>query len=128
MAASAGSVEQLLETVKRLPPEEFAEFAERLAQWQGPSGGDETAETDLVAETRVRLPATEARRLQTLAARSERGELSAAEQDEYRDLAAKAERIGAKRVHALAELARRRQQSVDQVKRDVGWREDRHGA
>ena len=82
----------------------------------------------LIRQTKLQMPAGDARRLRTLIDRSERGELRPEDVDEYRRLAALAERISASRFRALAELALRRKQPIDQLKQEIGWREERHGA
>jgi hypothetical protein len=121
-------VESILNAVKQLSPDEFAEFTVCLAEWQGSAGNGETPDTFLVEQTRLRLPPSDAKRLRLLAKRSEAGRLGPTELDEYRRLAARAEGIAALRVRALAELARRRNQPVSQVKQEIGWKEERHGA
>ena len=83
------------------------------------SGSDplsmELLDAALVRAARARLPAAAERRLRRLAARSERGQLTAKELADYQSLAQEAQRIDTARAEALAELARRRGQSVRAV-------------
>ena len=111
------TVEQLLAAVDHLSPAQRREFQHRLAQRQAQDGGPQPDEEGLVRAARARLPAASERRLKRLAAKSERGRLTPKELAEYRDLA---QRIDALRVEALAELARRRGQSVRAVRAALG--------
>ncbi|HUG93839.1 MAG TPA: hypothetical protein VML55_23625 [Planctomycetaceae bacterium] len=128
MQSAEQLIDDLLETVKELPPNALAEFTARLAEWQETPGDGGPPESFLLRQTRRRMTARDAKRLRDLAGWSERGELNPSELEEYRQLALKSERIAATRVQALAELARRRKQSVSQVKQDIGWREVHDGA
>ncbi|MBW3540121.1 MAG: hypothetical protein KY476_07620 [Planctomycetes bacterium] len=128
MATAQQPVDDLLEAVKQLPADALAEFTNRLAEWQETAGDDGPSESFLVRQTKLRIPRAEARRLRELTGRSESGSLTVSELQEYRRLARTAERISATRVAALAELARRRNQPVERVKRDVGWPTFDHGA
>jgi hypothetical protein len=114
------TVEQLLAAVDHLSPAQRREFQHRLAQRQAQDGGPQPDEEGLVRAARARLPAASERRLKRLAAKSERGRLTPKELAEYRDLAQQAQRIDALRVEALAELARRRGQSVRAVRAALG--------
>jgi hypothetical protein len=114
------SVEQLLEAVEHLSPTEQREFQRRLASWQAANGSTGTDEAQLVEAAQARLPAASERRLRRLIVRSERGQLTPQELTEYQSLAQEAQRIDAARAEALAELARRRGQSVRTVKATLG--------
>jgi hypothetical protein len=105
-------VEQLLAAVERLPPAERREFERRLARRQATNGEGSRDELALVRAARACLPATDERRLRSLAAKSERGQLTPKELAHYRALAEEAQRIDAARAEALAELARRRGPAV----------------
>jgi hypothetical protein len=124
MATAANAVERLLDAVKQLSPEELAEFTARLAEWQEPVGD----ESLLIHQTKVQMSAADAKRLRRRAEKSERRSLGPAELEEYRRLAATAERINAMRVRALAELARHRNEPISQIKKEIGWQEGRHGS
>ena len=102
------NVEQLLEAVEHLSPADQREFQRRLAAHQGKNGSQAPDEAALLRTARARLSASASRRLRRLIARSERGELTPKELEEYQALAKDAQRIDAARVEALAELARRR--------------------
>jgi hypothetical protein len=110
------SVEQLLEAVDHLPPAERREFQRRLAARRARNGSQEPDEATLVRIARTSLPTAAARRLRKLIAKSERGKLTPKELADYQALAQDAQRIDAARAEALAELARRRGQSVRTVK------------
>jgi hypothetical protein len=110
------SVEQLLEAVEHLSPAEQREFQRRLAARHGTNGSPGPDEATLVRTAQARLSAAAERRLRRLIARSERGQLTPKELAEYQSLAEEAQRIDAARAEALAELARRRGQSVQAVK------------
>jgi hypothetical protein len=122
------SVEQLLEAVDRLSPAQRREFQRRLAAREGRNGDREAEERALVRAACARLPAAAERRLKRLIAKSERGTLTPKELADYQALARDAQRIDAARAEALAELARRRGQSVRAVKQDLGSEGDRDGA
>jgi hypothetical protein len=124
--STANSVDQLIDAVKQLSPDEFSQFTIRLAEIDGPEG--EAAERFLVQQTKLQLPTADSKRLRALVSLSERGELNPDDLVEYRHLAARAERINATRVCALAELATRRKQPINVVKKEVGWPEETHGA
>jgi hypothetical protein len=114
------SVEQLLEAVEHLSPAEQGEFQRRLAARQAPNGSPVPDEATLVRAARGRLPLAAERRLRRLIARSERGRLTPKELADYQWLAQEAQRIDANRAEALAELARRRGQSVQAVQAALG--------
>ena len=123
MASLSGSrplsVEQLLEAVERLSPAERREFRRRLTVPNGENNGSSADEERLVRAALARLPAATERRLRRLIARSEQGRLTPKELTDYQSLAGEAQRIDAARADALAELARRRGQSVRAVKAAV---------
>jgi hypothetical protein len=114
------SVEQLLEAVEHLSPAEQREFQRRLAARHAPNGSPGPDDATLVRAARSRLPLAAERRLRRLIARSERGRLTPKELADYQCLAQEAQRIDANRAEALAELARRRGQSVQAVKAALG--------
>lgn len=120
MASLSGSgplsVEQLLEAVAHLSPTEQREFQRRLAARQAANGSPAPDEATLVRAARARLPEASERRLRRLIGKSERGRLNPKDLADYRSLAQEAQRIDATRAEALAELARRRGQSVQAVK------------
>ena len=124
MATSAGpvsfSVDQLLEAVEHLSPAEQREFQRRLAERQAHNGAQPPEEETLIRTAQARLPVAEERRLKRLVVRSERGRLTPEELTEYRNLAQQAQRIDAARAEALAELARRRGQSIQAVMAALG--------
>lgn len=127
MATVPESVENLLDAVKQLSPDELAQFTTCLADWQESNGEDGPSESFLVRQTKLDLPMAEAERLRGLAAKSEQRALTDSELLEYRQLAERSERINATRVQALAELARRRSRPITQVKKEIGWQEEQHG-
>jgi hypothetical protein len=113
------SVEQLLEAVAHLSPDEQREFQRRLVAQQAANGSPGKDDATLNRATRARLPAAAERRLRRLIARSERGQLTPRELADYQSLAQEAQRIDAARAEALAELARRRGQTVQAVKAEI---------
>jgi hypothetical protein len=108
-------VEQLLEAVEQLSPAERRDFQHRLAAPQAANGRPEPDEATLVRAARARLPVAADRRLRRLINRSERGQLTPKELTDYQALAQEVQRLDATRAEALAELARRRGQSVQVV-------------
>jgi GH24 family phage-related lysozyme (muramidase) len=112
-------VDQLLQAVEQLPPAQRREFQRRLAHRPGRDGAQQPEEATLVRVARAGLPAAAERRLRRLLAKSERGDLTPKERTDYQALAQEAQRIDAARVEALAELARRRGQSVQEVRVDI---------
>jgi hypothetical protein len=120
---AALSVEQLLEVVDNLSPDDRREFQRRLAARGGQNGSSGADEAALVRAARSRLPADPERRLRKLITRSEPGRLTPKELADYQSLARDAQRIDATRAEALAELARRRGKSVRAVKAGI----DREG-
>lgn len=121
---SESGVNDLLDAVTRLPPQQFGEFEERLARWKLES----TSDAALIRATKKRLPAADAARLRALIARSEAGRLSPADARRYRELAREGETLTAERVAALGELVRRWGQPVETVMQRVGWDAQQHGA
>jgi hypothetical protein len=118
------SVDQLLEAVEHPSPAEQREFQRRLAARHAANGSPGPDEATLVRTARARLAAAAERRLRRLIARSERGQLTPKELAEYQSLAQEAQRLDAARAEALAELARRRGQSVQAVKAALEGRTD----
>jgi hypothetical protein len=122
------NVEQLLEAVDHLSPAQRREFQRRLAARRARNGEQVPDEAALIRAARARLPAAAERRLKRLIARSERGDLTPKELADYQALAQDAQRIDAARAEALVELARRRRQSVQAVKAELGREGDTDGA
>jgi hypothetical protein len=127
-ASTPLSVEQLLEAVDQLSPGQRREFQRRLAARQAANGNPRPDEGTLIQEARARLPVAAERRLKRLIARSERGLLTKQELADYQSLAQEAQRLDAARAPALAELARRRGQSVQAVKATIDRKGRTHGA
>jgi hypothetical protein len=123
--ASPVQVETLLEAVKKLPPDKLAQFTASFTEWHESS--EALTDDFLIQQTKLSLRAVEQRRLATLAAKSERQELTADGLREFRALSQRAERINGTRVSALAELALRWNQPIQQVMTEIGWREPEHG-
>jgi hypothetical protein len=113
------SVERLLEAVEQLSPAEQREFQRRLAARQAANGSTEADERALIRAAQTRLPEAAERRLRRLIARSERGRLAPKELADYQALAQEVQRLDAARAEALAELARRRGQSVQAVRTEL---------
>lgn len=122
------SVEQLLEAVEQLSPAEQREFQRRLAARPGLNGIQELDEATLVRAARAGLSAATEHRLRELIAKSQRGQLTLKELAAYQTLAQEAQRIDAAKAEALAELARRRGQSVRAVKAQIDRRGRSDGA
>lgn len=122
------NVEQLLEAVARLSPDEQREFQRLLDARQAANGHTETDETALVQAAQVRLPAAAERRLRRLITRSERGQLTPQELADYQSLAQEAQRIDAARAEALVTLAQRQGRSVQEVKAELARQGRTHGA
>jgi soluble lytic murein transglycosylase-like protein len=118
------AVEDLLDLVKRLPPEEREEFAARFSQWQVDALGDDV----LIQTAQRKLPPADQRRLKRLSTRSEFGRLTVTERNEYLCLARSAEQLDARRIQALAELSRRWNLPPADVMKQVGWESQRYGA
>jgi hypothetical protein len=122
MSSAATPVENLLHAVKQLSPDELSEFTAGLSEWRESAADEFPSEGMLIRQTKQCLPPSDLARLRELSLQSERGDLNPSCLKEYRELAARSERINASRVFALAELARRRNQPIDQVKKELGWR------
>jgi hypothetical protein len=121
---SRSSVDNLLDAVTQLAPDELDDFAFRFADWQRDAADDRL----LIRAARRRLSSGDDARLRTLIANSEQGCLTNQERTEYRELALRAERLNVHRVQALAELARRRGQPLQTVMKEIGWEGDVHDA
>jgi hypothetical protein len=76
----------------------------------------------------MRLPAEDVKRLKRLIAKSERGVLTPKELETYRTLAQQAEQLNAKRMEALAELARRQDKPANLIMQELGWESGEDGA
>jgi len=125
------TLEQLISAVKQLSREDLREFERQFAEWQRkPANGTKRrsngkqAETDarLIEGTKSDLPAKDRRRLKRLSEKSELDVLTSKELAEYRKLAQRSEEIDVVRVEALAELARRRGKSLEEMMKEIGWR------
>ncbi|MGH9835335.1 MAG: hypothetical protein ACREBD_15050 [Blastocatellia bacterium] len=125
------TLEQLISAVKQLSREDLREFERQFAEWQRQSANGtkrrsngKQAETDakLIEGTKSDLPAKDRRRLKQLSEKSELGVLTPKELVEYRKLAQRSEGIDVARVEALAELARRRGKSLEEMMKEIGWR------
>ncbi|MBV9126283.1 MAG: hypothetical protein JO112_23280 [Planctomycetes bacterium] len=123
MASTSGpsrlTVEEILEAIGQLSLVEQREFQRRLAIRQAANGNAESEEAALVRTARAHLPATAERRLRRLIARSERGQLTPKEVNDYRSLAQEAQRLDAARALALAELARRWGRPVQAIQAEI---------
>ncbi len=115
------SLEQLLDAVDRLSPAKMREFERRLAARRSDQGSKAPDQAILVPVAGVGLPAAAERRLKRLIARSERQRLTPDELAEYQALAQDVQRLDAARAEALAELARRRPNSVRTRKAEIGF-------
>lgn len=121
---SHSSVDNLLDAVSRLAPEELDDFAFRFAGWQQDAADD----CMLIRAAHRRLNPADDARLRALIAKSEQGSLTDAEQAEYQELAQRAERLNVHRLQALVELARRRRKPIEAVIEEIGRPGDAHGA
>jgi hypothetical protein len=126
-ASAALTVKQLLEAIERLSPAERRELQRQVLAWQDENGRAQPDEAELVRAAKARLPATQARRLRRLIAKSEMGTLTPAELVEYRALAQRSEQLDVVRVEALAELARRRGQPAHLVQKEISGEGDAGG-
>jgi hypothetical protein len=121
--------EQLLAAIHQLSPAQQLKIRQSLDSQQRHNGAQArtngkgaTTESELIAQTQATLPPKEARRLKSLIRKSERATLTAAESEEYRQLAKQSQALDVKRIAALTRLAQLRGQSVDAVKRQIHWR------
>jgi hypothetical protein len=122
---SAGpKVPQLMTAVKQLDSNELLEFQCRLAEWRQQNGMETQQETELIQACKIRLSVADEKRIKKLIAKSERGDLSAKELEEYRSLAKRAESLAVTKLAALTQLARLWCQTVPVVMETIGW-EDR---
>jgi hypothetical protein len=120
--ASPLSLQQLLDAVDRLPPGQLRELELHLAARRRKDVEEGPDEASLIRPATARMPASTERRLKTLIVRSERGVLTRSELAEYQALAQEAQNLDAERAEALADLARRRGNSVRAVKAEIGRR------
>lgn len=124
------SFEQLLVAIQQLSPAQQLKLKQSLDNQPQRHNGAQTrtnakratTEAELIAQTQTTLPLREARRLKNLIRKSERATLTAAELEEYQQLAKQAQALDVKRIAALTRLAQMRGQSVDVVKRQINWR------
>jgi len=98
---------QLLDAVARLSPEEQLEFQRRLDTLHKSNGLDSMSDGVLIERARACLPAASASRLRRLIRKSEAGILTPVELVDYQALARQAEQIDVVRLQALTELSRR---------------------
>lgn len=110
------SVEQLLEAVESLSPDERREFQRRLPLQLTANGHRDPDEDALIRAARSRLSSKAERRLRKLIARSERGLLTTQELADYQTLAQESQRLDAARIEALTSLARLKGRSIQAVK------------
>lgn len=116
------TVESLLAAIEQLSPNELRELKKRLTIRQQRNGRPETDEASLIEATRESLSTAEKRRLKRLIDKSEQQTLPEPERQEYLDLARKAEQISARRVEALAKIAKLRRQPVREIMDEIGWK------
>ena len=126
MSTARATVESLLRQFEYLPAEAQREFyrrltAKRTVRAKQRAESNSAREASLVQTTKSRLSRRDDRRIRQLIAKSERGQLSAAELKEYRTLTLKAEQLSVVRVQALAELVRLRGKSARMVMEEIGW-------
>lgn len=117
------TVESLLKAVSSLPSDLQCEFDDRYALTRLSQAKDEI----LIERTKQKLPRAEDLKLRSLVAKSEAGKLTKKDWESYRMLAQKAERLTVMRLEALAELARRRGKSLEEMMEEVGWESAAHG-
>ena len=116
------TLEQLVQAVRGLSPEERREFLRRVGEGQEQDGEGGPDEAALRQAAKAKLPTLAARRLKRLVAKSERGQLSPQELADYQELARQAQQIDAVRAQAMAKLVRFQRKSDEPVKsaRDQG--------
>lgn len=122
------SVEHLKAAVQQLPLDELQAFTAWLVAWQQKHHMLENENAALIEAIRMRLPAEDMKRLKRLIAKSERGVLTPKELETYRTLAQQAEQLNAKRMEALAELARRQDKPANLIMQELGWESGEDGA
>jgi len=78
------------------------------------------SDESLIQTAQGKLPAADERRLKRLVGKSEEGRLTPLEQDDFIQLARRAEQLDARRLQALAELSRRWKTPVAAVMKQIG--------
>lgn len=122
------SVEHLKAAAQQLSSDELQAFTAWLVAWQQKHHRLENEDAALIEVIRMRLPAEDVKRLKRLIAKSERGVLTPKELETYRTLAQQAEQLNAKRMEALAELARRQDKPANLIMQELGWESGEDGA
>ena len=116
------SVEQLLDAVAQLPPDELASLTEKIvalrATHAAPHIGQ--SETDLLLEINRDIPTETRHRYKELIAKRQAETLTSAEYAELISLSNQVEQREAERVAALADLARLRHTSLPELMKDLG--------
>lgn len=123
------SFEQLLVAIHQLPPAQQLKIKQSLDNQPQQRNGTQArtngkpaaVEAELIAHTKATLPPPDVRRLKRLIRKSERTTLTAAELEEYQQLAKQSQALDVKRIAALTRLAQMRGQSVDEVKKQINW-------
>jgi hypothetical protein len=120
---------ELLKAVERLPAAEFEDFVANVEALRARRRPDRlnAAESRLLSTINRGFPETWWRRYQALIAKRDAETLTAAEHRELLRLTHRAEGQEVKRVAALLRLARLRNQSVNQLMKDLGIPAQRHG-
>jgi hypothetical protein len=120
-ARSAGTAENLLAAVKRLPADELREFARQFQAWKRRRAFS-VDEADLI--TRVeefsQLSTAKQKRYEALRTRCETGRLTPGELGEYERLLKELEARNVERVKALAALAAHRGMTLSALVAELG--------
>jgi superfamily I DNA and/or RNA helicase len=122
------SVDHLKAAAQQLSSDELQAFTAWLVAWQQKHYMLENEDAALIEAVKMRLPAEDVKRLKRLIAKSERGVLTPKELETYRTLAQQAEQLNAKRMEALAELARRQDKPANLIMQELGWESGEDGA
>jgi hypothetical protein len=120
--------QELLKAVDRLPPAEFEQFLAGLERLRGRRRTDrlDRAQSRLLAIINRGFAESWWRRYQRLTAKRDAEALTDVEHRELLRLTQRAENRETKRVDALLKLARLRNQSLDQLMKDLGIPAQRH--
>ena len=116
------SVEQLLDAVAQLPPDELAALTEKIVALRARHIAPhiERDEADLLLRINRDIPSDTRRRYDELIGKRQAETLSANDYTELIDLTRQIEHLEAERVSALAELARLRQMSLPNLMVELG--------
>lgn len=117
------SPEQLLEALRQLPSPEFERLlagALKLRERRPQLSRPEPREAGLVAQAIALLPAELSAQSRALRAKMRAGQITAAEHEQLLAVIDEIEGRNVKRLEALVELARLRQQSLRAVMDDLG--------